>query len=281
MWPSRPVVRDIQGVRMVLPWSHRLPDYTQGDSPYGQNLVELAKRLTGDGPIVVLDVGSNVGDSALQIAHAADAVVICVEADPYYLDFLHRNTGSDPRFEVEPSLLVPDAADAEATRRAVRIGGTTRFVEDAATPDSRPAVTPSQLRERHPRTAQLRLVKSDTDGYDVAIVTAVAREWADRRPVLFFEYDPAMTRAAGLDPLGVWSALAELGYREVAVWGNGGHQLGRTTVDEMPDATALLDGPRERYAPSYWDVAVAHESDVEGVSALVDLVPRHLDLTGR
>ena len=271
--PTRPVVREVQGVRMVMPWSHRLPDYTRGDSPYGQNLVDLAVRLTRDEPLVVLDIGSNIGDSALQIAHATDAFVVCVEADPYYLGFLRRNTRDDPRFEIEAALLVPDASEADAARRAVRIGGTTRFVEDADAPDSSPAVTPPQLRERHPRTNRLRLVKSDTDGYDVAIVPAVAREWSDRKPVLFFEYDPATTRAAGHDPIAVWGELAALGYRDVAVWGNGGHPLWRADVTEMAVASRVLDAPKQRYDPTYWDVAVVHADDESGHAAIKALVP--------
>jgi FkbM family methyltransferase len=274
-WPNRRVVREVQGVRLILPWSHRLPDYTKGDSPYGQNLVRLAERLAGGGQIVVVDVGANVGDSALQIAHAADAIVVCVEGDPYYLDFLRANTAGDPRFQIEHALLVPDERSASVTMRPVRLGGTTRFVT-GHTEEGAPAITAAELRQQHPCTERLRLIKSDTDGYDVALIPAMARVWQDLRPVLFFEYDPAITRTAGHDPLAVWTELANLGYRHVAVWGNGGHVLGRTSIEEIAEATQLLDGPRERYAPTYWDVAVVHADDRDGIAAIEQLVPRRL-----
>jgi FkbM family methyltransferase len=269
-FPNRKVVREVQGVRMVLPWPHRLPDYANG-TEYGQNLVNLARLLGRDGgPVRVLDVGANVGDSTLQILDATEAKVLCIEADPYYLEYLHLNVDDRPQVAVVEALLSPDVR-TEATT-AVRVGGTTRFTEGAAG-DALASVTPAELRAQHPDFADLRLVKSDTDGYEVVLVPAIAREWADSRPVLFFEYDPHLTRVAGHDPLAVWPELASLGYRDVAVWGNGGHALGRTTVDEVAARMDSLDdkiGLRKR---AYWDVAVVHGDDADGVKALDQLVP--------
>src|SRR4051812_12615255 len=76
-FPHRQVVRDVQGVRLVLPWSPRLPDYTGPGSIYGQNLVELARLLAkAKPPLTVMDIGANVGDSAAQTLHAADGKVL-------------------------------------------------------------------------------------------------------------------------------------------------------------------------------------------------------------
>ncbi|MBN9619231.1 MAG: hypothetical protein J0H43_05810, partial [Actinobacteria bacterium] len=64
---ERPVERSVQGVRLTLPWSHMLPDYARVSPQYGQNLVELAAGLGAalGGPLPVLDIGANIGDSAL------------------------------------------------------------------------------------------------------------------------------------------------------------------------------------------------------------------------
>jgi len=269
-FPNRKVVRDVQGVRMVLPWPHRLPDYA-GDGPYGQNLVQLAALLgEAEPPVRVLDVGANVGDSTLQILHAADARVLCIEADPYYLEYLHLNVGDKPEVEVVEALLTPDVR-TEATT-AVRVGGTTRFTE-GSTGDALESITPTDLRKQHPDFDDLRLVKSDTDGYDVVLVPVIAEAWADRRPVLFFEYDPHLTRLAGNDPDAVWPRLASLGYREVAVWGNGGHAVGRTTVDEISAKMAPLEEKIGLRKTAYWDVAVVHDEDDIGRAALEQLIP--------
>ncbi|WP_237690165.1 hypothetical protein [Nocardioides panacisoli] len=271
-FPHRRVVRDVQGVRMVLPWSHRLPDYA-GNGPYGQNLVQLARLLAEhDGePVSLLDVGANVGDSTLQICRATDARALCIEADPYYMDYLAANLGDEPGVEIVHALLATGEETA-AARTAVRTGGTTRFTEGAAE-DAVGSLTPSALRTAYPAFDRLRLAKSDTDGYDVELVPAIAAAWGDVRPVLFFEYDHRLSRLAGNDPLEVWPRLAELGYRDVAVWDNGGALVGRTTVADVPDATGALEEKVGVRAVSYWDVAVVHAEDAAGRAALDELAP--------
>lgn len=269
-FPNRKVVREVQGVKMVLPWPHRLPDYA-GDGPYGQNLVQLAAALsTSSAPVTVLDVGANVGDSALQILDATDAQILCVEADPYFLEYLHLNVDDDSRVAVVEALLTPDPS-TEATT-AVRTGGTTRFAEGEVG-DALPTITPEALREKYPSFSDLRLIKSDTDGYDVELVPAITEAWGGTRPVLFFEYDHRLSRLAGNDPLAVWPRLEKLGYHDVAVWDNGGRPLGRTTVDEIGGLTAPLEERVGVKAQNYWDVAVVHEDDAAGLVAIEQLVP--------
>jgi FkbM family methyltransferase len=263
---------------MVLPWSHRLPDYAAANPAYGQNLVELARLLaTPERPLTVLDIGANVGDSAMQILNATDARVLCVEGDKAYLDFLRLNVGDDPRVTIVEGLLA--VGDDRSAGTAVRSGGTTRFVEGDG--DAMPTVSTDALRQQNPDFADLRLVKSDTDGYDVTLVPAVAATWKDARPVAFFEYDPELTRIAGHDPAQVWTDLADLGYRDVAVWDNGATPLGRTTTQDITSHTASLDATSGRpwsQARTYWDVAVVHEDDEAGRAALDALVPSSLVL---
>jgi FkbM family methyltransferase len=264
------VVRKVQGVNLSMPWSHRLPDYAALDGQYGQNLVQLAALLAEDGELTVLDVGANIGDSAAQILHAADGRVLCVEADPFYLRYLHLNADPDPRITVVEALLAPGASQAAAS--AVRVGGTTRFAEGVGA-DAMPVVAVTALSELHPEFDRLRLVKSDTDGYDTTLIQAIAETWSDASPVLFFEYDHVLTRLAGHDPVIVWGCLADLGYTAVAVWDNDGHPLGRTTVDQVAEQASILDDPFKERGYHYWDVAVVHGADASGLRAVESLVP--------
>lgn len=274
-FPFRPVVREVQGVTMVLPWSHRLPDYARWGPSYGQNLVELARLVAESSPLTVLDIGANVGDSTVQILNAADGKVLCIEADPAYLEFLHRNVDEDSRVSVVEALLSVD--DDQTARTAVRTGGTTRFAEGGDA-DAMPMVSPSQLRADFPDFDQLRLVKSDTDGYDVDLVPAVAEAWADTRPILFFEYDPYLTRIAGNDPEAVWPRLEALGYRDVAVWDNGATPVGRTTTAAAGAQGRVLDvaSNQRNRGRTYWDVAVVHVDDETGRAAIESMVPGQL-----
>lgn len=270
-FPRRKVVREVLGVELTLPWSHRLPDFA---APYGENLVDLARELADvDGqPVTFVDVGANVGDSTKQILHACDARALCVEADPYYLEFLRINVGDEPGVTIVEALLTPEEATAATT--AVRVGGTTRF-EEGTVGDALTSISPAALRAGNPDFERLRLIKSDTDGYDVKLVPALVEAWADNptKPALFFEYDHILTRKVGNDPLAVWPRLEALGYRDVGVWDNGGHLVGRTTVSEIAAKSGVLDTVWGKLNHPYWDVAVIHADDAAGQTALERIAP--------
>src|SRR5580704_12731074 len=154
LWPQRVVKRRVQGVDLYLPWSHALPDFALLGPRYGQNLIALAVALDkgsepGGGPMRVLDIGANIGDSAAQIIATTGSEVLCVEGDPYWVDFLHRNLGDEPRAVIEESLLTPD--DSEwADVSPVRGRGTTRFEAGTGSPDALPSLAMSALRAKHP-----------------------------------------------------------------------------------------------------------------------------------
>lgn len=268
--PERLVRRRVQGVDLVLPWSHLLPDYARVSPDYGQNLVALARGLAAraEGPLQVLDIGANVGDSALQVLAGTDARVLCVEGDPYWAGFLHRNVDSSPAVTVEECLLVVGADPGGSA--PVRRGGTTHFV--AGEQGALPALSVADLRAKHPAFAHVRLVKSDTDGFDTTLVPAVARAWSESRPVLFFELDPGLTRKAGADPATLWSELAALGYARLAVWDNLGTPLGRLTCAEAAGAVRSLEPPPVERGYHYWDVAAVHDDDDDGAAVLDALV---------
>jgi FkbM family methyltransferase len=268
LFGNRTVMRDVQGVRLAMPWSHRLPDCVRLFPTYGQNLVDLAVGLGEiDKPLGVIDVGANIGDSGAQILAKVDARVLCVEADPEYLPYLQRNLGSDDRCVVEFALLVTDAAEAFGLG-AVRKGGTTRFAQGGAG-GAAAALTVAELPARHPELPPIRLVKSDTDGYDTTLIPALARAYAKSCPVLFFEYDHYLTRKAGKpDPAAVWAKLRTAGYSYVGIWDKFGKPIQVLPIDEVPAMATVLDTPVTDLDYHYWDVAVVHANDHAGKAAV-------------
>jgi FkbM family methyltransferase len=231
----------------------------------------LANELsTPARPLIVLDIGANVGDSALQILNRVDARIVCVEGDPHWWSFLDRNVGTEARIFIERSMIT---SDGQMQLTPVRSYGTTRFVPGTTTHEVR-HISGIELREKYPQLHRLHLIKSDTDGYDTRIVPELARVWADSRPALFFEYDPSLSRLAGHDdPTVVFDRLAELGYADAVVWDNGGRVLGSFALGDLAAESLRLNGERpfERLGYHYWDVAAVHGSDNAGRAALARL----------
>lgn len=277
------IVRRVQGVTLEMPRSHMLPVYARLRPTYGQNLVELAAGLKDSAPdetLTVMDVGANIGDSALQMIARTDARVLCVEGDPYWVRYLRANVGSEPNAAVAEVLLAPDDTDWSAAS-PVREHGTTRFVSDLAGDRSQPMATAAELRQKYPEFDQLRLLKSDTDGFDPAIVPAVAQAWRDTRPVLFFEFDPTLARLAGnTHPNKVWDDLIELGYDRLAIWDNAGDPLGQMSIHDAAEHARTLEPRPVQYGYHFWDVAACHADDRAARDVFDALVPEEFDVRG-
>ena len=282
---DRTVLRTVQGTELFMPWSHVLPDYARARSTYGQNLIELAAAVSlqeppDAGPLQVLDIGANIGDSALQILNRIDARVLCVEGDPYWTRFLRLNAGSDPRISIEEVLLLTQDS-GRGGLAPVRHLGTTTFLESDGGDSTAPELSVDQLRSRHPDFGEVRLIKSDTDGFDAALVPAAAREWESSRPVLFFEFDPILTRQAGNDdPQRLWGDLAACGYEHLAIWDNTGDPLGRLGVDQVADHAVRIAPPPAEFGYQFWDVAACRGDDPAALAALDEVMDVPFDIRG-
>jgi FkbM family methyltransferase len=228
----------------------------------------------------VMDIGANVGDSAAQIIAATNAQVLCVEGDPYWANFLRKNLGGNPRATIEEALLLPDEGDWGDVS-PVRTYGTTRFAQGEANPDALPSLSTRALRDKHPTFAQLRLVKSDTDGFDPGLVPAAAGTWAESAPVLFFEFDPILAKAADdPEPNAMWEKLARLGYTRLAAWDNTGDRLGQFDIGDALRWAATLEPRPTHLGYDFWDVAACRSDDTAATAAFDELMPEVFDIRG-
>lgn len=283
--PDKPVRRTIRGVEMTLPRRHGLPHFARPGEPYAENLVDLARLLAEkEGNVCVLDVGANVGDSALFVLDQVAAYVVCVEPDPQWQTYLETNVGNLDNVAVEPSVLVaPEAAGISLAIVHQDVG--TSQVQPTSGEGGLPTITTDELLAGHPRLADVRLVKSDTDGYDVMLVPALARTFLPSKPVLFFEFDPRPTRLAtpDLEPNDIWQTLVGFGYEQAVVWDNGGGLIGPAATAELEERSAVLDLTPDERGYGFWDVAVAHKDDPVGLHVLAEMsrprgaVPRQRD----
>lgn len=238
---SDPLIRQRVGAfDLLMPLSHNLPFYLHDNPEYGAAIGRIAGQIGGP----VVDVGANVGDTAALVRSATESPILCIEGDLHFFDILRRNAAQlRPPPELEHAFVAGEGKTVRATLR--REGGTTRLVP--GTGDDVPLRTLSEILADHPAFARPRLVKIDTDGFDVPIILAELELLARLRPVLFFEYDPSL----GAQPV-VFDRLREIGYRRAHVYVNTGELVG--TVDL--GAAVPMQG-------EYVDVCAWHEGGEE------------------
>lgn len=211
-----PLVRyRVGATELELPLSHELPFYQHDHPHYDRQLGVIAAELGGP----VVDVGANVGDSAAAIRAASDVPILCVEGDPTFFALLERNAQAIGSIELEQAFV--EGPERGGVERGV---GTARVVAGAEPLTSKPL---AQILDEHPAFARPALIKLDTDGMDVPILLANLPLLARLRPVLFFEYDPAVGAAPA-----IFEELREAGYATADWYEHTGEHVGTLQLPE-------------------------------------------------
>ena len=82
----------IDGMELELPISHNLPFYRKKYPLYDTALARLAKKLDQSSPLgSCIDVGANVGDTAVLLRGAGSFPILAIEADAGFFAILERN----------------------------------------------------------------------------------------------------------------------------------------------------------------------------------------------
>lgn len=268
---DRPRTWELYGRPLTIPLSSDLPYFMDKGGHYGTNVGRLAQALAAAGAApVAIDIGANVGDTAhVLLAHVPGTQVLCVEADEGYYANLVANVRDLP--EVTPVLALVSDGTETGGLSVTRTRGTGQVNRGEAVATAAPALTVPELVERHPAFARASLLKTDTDGFDFAILTG-AMDWlAETRPVVFVEYDPARAEhAAGPgSPSGTatLAALAAAGYGPALVWDNCGFPHAALDVGDA-DAVADLDTYIRLRPDFYADLAVFPREQADAAAAL-------------
>lgn len=259
-----PYMYSWRGIPLLLPLSHDLPLHTQAAPHYGTNLARLASHVaTKYEHATAVDVGANVGDTTALLHRAGIWSTLAIEGNAKFIPFLVANTTVYPEVEIEPSYV---AADLPA-HAVVMSAGTASLVPAPNNAAPVPALGEplQELLNRHPLFANFRLIKTDTDGWDAAILISSVDVLHRAKAIVFFEYDPNLTR--WIDPRlptprEALSALRDAGYAGFIFWRNTGTYLfaAGSSPRELDHADAVISA---RPGFDYADVAAFHPDDLD------------------
>lgn len=255
---ERSVSYTVEGRSLALPLSHDLPLYVGANPYYGLNLTRLVRAVSEKYPCpAAIDVGANVGDSAVRMLAGGASRVLCIEGDAVFGRFLESNALRLAEVQVERAFVLPGET-APGLLRVARAAGTARLGGEGE-PLSSPLRPLRDILADHPDFLQAKAVKIDTDGLDIQLAAAAVAELQESRPVLFFEYDPGFYED-GECPRGL-ERLAGLGYEHALVWDNLGEYMLSVGLEErvrIGELTAYFAHGRRK---GYCDIALFDPSD--------------------
>jgi FkbM family methyltransferase len=219
---TKPVLRNVRGVTLLMDPEHALPGYAATHPLYDTALPAFASFLVKrrSRPIVVVDVGANIGDTAALIAAAIgrdNVRFICIEADEAYLPMLRHNTA-----QLNAELVEAIAGRSSGMVKLVssRSGrGTSALVADETT--DRRMVSLDDLNCGH-----VDILKVDTDGFDLEVLSG-ASATLQTTDAVFTEFSPKHLRDYGkCEPQALLDCIRSHGFNAALANDNFGVPIG-------------------------------------------------------
>jgi len=165
------------GRSISAPASHPLPQILTSE-PYRELGLEVSVSICAASPgSTIVDIGANIGDSAILMNSVAnESQIICIEASPFYFKFLRKNISDlSSRIKLVEALVAVDSSSVESGDHYLHHWGGTAFLRRKDC-DARIIAKPIQVkcvRLDHilANYETISLVKTDTDGYDIGILS--------------------------------------------------------------------------------------------------------------
>ncbi len=252
-----PLVRyTFYGRRIYLPLSHDLPHFRKHLPEFLENLGRIAAAIKSVYPdLTVVDVGANVGDSAIAIYHHTQCPVLCLEGSSYYFGILRRNLLLCQSSNLVSENVIVAWKDGIVQAHLEESKGTGRLVPGGQLQ----GCSLKTIIDRHPRFAGFKLLKVDTDGFDLKILLGQRNLLSRLKPVVFFEYDPDLSGTLE-ERMQALQELALLGYDSTLVYLHTGEFLTSVSIKDIRTMEDLdLYYYRRKF--SYMDLCIFHCQD--------------------
>jgi FkbM family methyltransferase len=256
----------LENVDITLPFRHDLPIIRRTYAYYDSAIGRIPKYLTQKySNFQAIDIGANVGDTAIVIKAQLDIPILCIEADNFYYQLLLLNTKNINRLSYE-QCFVGDLNENKL--KLVSYKGTARLVETNLSGDPIHFKTLLEIMENHKEFNNVKYLKIDTDGYDCKIIRSNLDYLKINRPVIFFEYDPYFLDQLDDDGLSVFNSLKEIGYQKLLIYDNTGVYLISLEIENKKALEELNTYFSGWQSEKYLDICAFHQND-NGIAEIV------------
>lgn len=245
---------------LVLPDDHLLPTYQKNSPTYDMVFDPIYRAVGSRMPDrYFVDVGANIGDTAVVMRHNATNSILCIEGHEPFLNCLRQNTKDLANVSIAPTFVAVDGVTT-VPLHFVSQRGTGAFTvasagEETAALPSKPLS--SLLEEAGALQKGIAVFKTDTDGMDALIL----RDFLGidiASAALFFEFDVRQTipkQGAEDAWRSVFDTLRSRGY-SLVIFDNFGYQMGTcfpTSYEMVWDLNKYVEAQfRHQFVHTYY-----------------------------
>ena len=264
---NEPILYSYKDFSINLPSNHLLPLYQKIHPKYDRFLPHLAKYATETDTIV--DIGANIGDTLAGMAEKNQiSNYICIEPDDSFYKHLEENVDrikksiTGLKIQTIKALVGKNISNVSLDGK----GGTKHAVID-----NEGGIKSLPLDEMIPNALNVRILKSDVDGFDYDVLDSSMAVIDTHKPILFFEceYEFEYQKNGYSETL---KKLESVGYCDWTVFDNFGEVVVRT--NDISVLSQLMNYVWQQNVGNatrtiyYFDILSVQKTD----SALIDTV---------
>ena len=244
----------------------RLDEFLERHPNYSRNFSKLVSKILANDPKShIIDIGANIGDTvALLRSENIDNPIICIEGNCTYLELLHKNSALFENIVIFETFL--SDKESETNAKVITEEGTATIVSESTGAKIKMTSLDTLLMTK--KINDIKILKVDTDGYDILILNGSKSVISENLPVIFFEYDNKCN-AAPQSCLDWLLSLKNLGYHQSLFYDNLGNFLMAPNLLQDELITQLDAYIAENGAFSYYDVAVFHKNDQQLADSII------------
>jgi FkbM family methyltransferase len=245
-----------KGKNLAIHLSHDFPYILKDHPQYSQNLGWVIGKLYQKYPnLKAIDVGANIGDSAVLIKDIADVPILCIEGNPKFLDLLKLNTKGLNQVAIADCFVGEEMSKVEA------ISGLGSAHLKESNEGGIEVKTMQRVIAENDTFRHAKLLKIDTDGFDNKIIRGAKTYLIESKAAVFFEYDPYFLSKQGEQGVDIFDFFVDLGYKKFLIFDNIGDfliTLGSQNKKQFMELHAYFN----KDGKQYMDILALHEEDL-------------------
>jgi FkbM family methyltransferase len=244
---------------ILLNREHLLPDYQARHRLYDRFLPILCKQFDHLDHWII-DVGANVGDTAVAVAQACRNPLLCIEGDDDFFKLLQYNISSLFAKRKRAVICIKAMVGSGRFSGFLERDGTTARLDQLRADGQRASTLDELSRDSGVPAAAIALIKVDTDGCDGDVILSAPNILAASSPVIFWEnYFSTMEQMRDLEVL--YQSLHDAGYRYFWVFDNFGNlmlqECSVTNIVDLNEYVASQEFHRCTRSIYYTDILAA------------------------
>lgn len=249
----------LEGINIKIPFRHDLPIIKKIYPFYNSSIGRIPQYLLEKyREYQIIDIGANIGDTAILIKSQVNLPILCIEPDKFYFELLKQNTIKLKDIYYDNSFV---GIGGKKDINFINYKGSARLTSSEAVNKTIEFKSINEIISNYSIFNNVKFLKIDTDGYDCKIIRDNLDFLNKHKPVIFFEYDPHFLKLNNDDGLSTFNTLAEEGYDQAIVYTNTGELLLTLSLRDESLLRELHLYYSNRASDMYMDICVFHSTD--------------------